>query len=67
MTNFDENELQIKKNLLTLVRSNKPGLQIQNLQDCWLLIDRDLGPQDILLYPKRVLYQVTIGSINPVL
>ena len=67
MTNFDEHEIQIKKSLLTLVRSNKLGLQIQNLQDCCLLIDRDLGPQDILLYPKLVLYQVTVRSINLVL
>ena len=30
MTNFDKHELQIDKSLLTLVRSNKPGPNLDN-------------------------------------
>ena len=67
MTIFDEHEPRVNKSLLTLVRSNKPGLQIRDLQGCWLLIDGDLGPQDILLYPKLVLDQIIAGYINLVL
>ena len=43
MTIFDEHEPQVNKSLLSLVRSNKLGLQIRDLQGCWFLIDGDLG------------------------
>lgn len=67
MAIFSEHEPRVDKSLLTLVRSDKPGLQIRDMQGRWLLVDGDLGPQDILLYPGLALYQATAGYISPAL
>ncbi len=38
------------KGLLTLLKSDKSGLQIRDLQGRWIVVDADLGPQDMVLY-----------------
>ena len=43
MAIFSEHEPQVDKSLLTLVRSDKPGLQIRDMQGRWILVDGDLG------------------------
>eukprot|EP00252_Welwitschia_mirabilis_P018984 TRINITY_DN4272_c0_g1_i1.p1 TRINITY_DN4272_c0_g1~~TRINITY_DN4272_c0_g1_i1.p1 ORF type:complete len:478 (+),score=94.40 TRINITY_DN4272_c0_g1_i1:707-2140(+) len=67
MAIFGDHEPQVDKSMLTIVRSDKPGLHIRDMQGRWLLVDSDLGPQDILLYPGLALHQATAGYISPAL
>uniref|UniRef100_A0A7I4C2E7 Isopenicillin N synthase-like Fe(2+) 2OG dioxygenase domain-containing protein n=1 Tax=Physcomitrium patens TaxID=3218 RepID=A0A7I4C2E7_PHYPA len=53
------------KGLLTLMKSDKPGLQIRDLQGRWFVVDADLGPQDMILYTGTSLYQATGGYLSP--
>lgn len=53
------------KGLLTLLKSDKPGLQIRDLQGRWFVVDADLGPQDMVLFTGMSLYQATGGYLNP--
>ncbi|KAM3365905.1 hypothetical protein ACQJBY_015485 [Aegilops geniculata] len=41
------------------------GLYIKDLHGCWILVDGDLGPHDIVVYPGLALYQETSGYVNP--
>ncbi len=38
------------KGLLTLLKLDKFGLQIRDLQRLWIVVDVDLGPQNMVLY-----------------
>uniref|UniRef100_A0ACD5UMA5 Uncharacterized protein n=6 Tax=Avena sativa TaxID=4498 RepID=A0ACD5UMA5_AVESA len=62
---FSEQEQQIDKSLLTLVKSDRSGLYIKDLHGRWILVDGDLGPHDIVVYPGLALYQETAGYVNP--
>ncbi|EMS53113.1 hypothetical protein TRIUR3_26728 [Triticum urartu] len=62
---FSEQEQQIDKALLTLVKSDRSGLYIKDLHGRWILVDGDLGPHDIVVYPGLALYQETSGYVNP--
>ncbi|KAF7008322.1 hypothetical protein CFC21_023098 [Triticum aestivum] len=62
---FSEQEQQIDKTLLTLVKSDRSGLYIKDLHGRWILVDGDLGPHDIVVYPGLALYQETSGYVNP--
>jgi isopenicillin N synthase-like dioxygenase len=53
------------KGLLTLLKSDKSGLQIRDLQGRWIVVDADLGPQDMVLYSGLSLYQATGGYLSP--
>lgn len=53
------------KGLLTLLKSDKPGLQIRDIQGRWFVADADLGPQDMVLFTGLSLYQATGGYLNP--
>jgi isopenicillin N synthase-like dioxygenase len=53
------------KGLLTLLKSDKPGLQIRDLQGRWFVVDADLGPQDMVLFTGMSLYQATGGYMSP--
>jgi isopenicillin N synthase-like dioxygenase len=53
------------KGLLTLHKSDKPGLQIRDLQGHWIIVDAELGPQDMVLYSGLSLYQATGGYLPP--
>lgn len=64
---FDQQEPHIDKGLLTLTKSDRPGLHIRDIQGRWLLADGDLGPQDMILYTGLALYQATAGYISPAL
>ncbi|XP_057862127.1 uncharacterized protein LOC131070569 [Cryptomeria japonica] len=64
---FGGHDPDVDKSFLTLVRSDKPGLQIRDIHSRWILVDGDLGPQDIIVYPGLALYQATAGYINPAL
>ncbi|XP_062189844.1 uncharacterized protein LOC133892875 [Phragmites australis] len=62
---FSEQEQHIDKTLLTLVKSDKSGLYIKDLHGHWILVDGDLGPHDVVVYPGLALYQETAGYVNP--
>ncbi|CAM0905941.1 unnamed protein product [Alopecurus aequalis] len=62
---FPDQEQQIDKTLLTLVKSDRSGLYIKDLHGRWILVDGDLGPHDIVVYPGLALYQETTGYVNP--
>uniref|UniRef100_A0A453BG20 Isopenicillin N synthase-like Fe(2+) 2OG dioxygenase domain-containing protein n=1 Tax=Aegilops tauschii subsp. strangulata TaxID=200361 RepID=A0A453BG20_AEGTS len=61
---FSEQEQQIDKTLLTLVKSDRSGLYIKDFHGRWILVDGDLGPHDIVVYPGLALYQETSGYVN---
>lgn len=62
---FSEQEQQIDKTLLTLVKSDRSGLYVKDLNGRWILVDGDLGPNDVVVYPGLALYQETAGYVNP--
>lgn len=64
---FPEQEHQVEKSLITLVKSDRAGLHIKDFHGRWLLVDGDLGPQDALVYPGLALYQATAGYVSPAL
>lgn len=64
---FDHKEPQTDKGLLTLMKADRPGLHVRDIQGRWLLADGDLGPQDMILYTGLALYQATAGYISPAL
>jgi len=52
------------KGLLTLLKLDKFGLQIQDLQGLWIVVDVDLGPQNMVLYSRLIIYQTIGGYLN---
>jgi isopenicillin N synthase-like dioxygenase len=54
----------MNKGLLTLLKLDKFGLQIRDLQVWWIVVDVDLGPQDMVLYLGLFLYQATDGYFS---
>jgi isopenicillin N synthase-like dioxygenase len=52
------------KGLLTLLKLNKFGFQIQNLQGWWIVVDVDLGPQNMVLYLRLFFYQTINGYFS---
>ncbi len=52
------------KGLLTLLKLDKSRLQIRDLQGLWIVVDVDLGPQDMVLYLGLSLYQTTGGYFS---
>ncbi|PKA62808.1 hypothetical protein AXF42_Ash019391 [Apostasia shenzhenica] len=64
---FPDQEHQVDKSLITLVKSDKAGLHIKDYHGRWMLVDGDLGPQDAIVYPGLALYQATAGYVSPAL
>lgn len=64
---YPDQEHQIDKGLITLVKSDRPGLHIKDFHGHWILVDGDLGPQDAIIYPGLALYQATAGYVGPAL
>ncbi|CAD6223756.1 unnamed protein product [Miscanthus lutarioriparius] len=62
---FSEQEQQIDKTLLTLVKPDRSGLYVNDLHGRWILVDGDIGPHDVVVYPGLALYQETAGYVNP--
>ncbi|GAB4836686.1 hypothetical protein Ancab_001599 [Ancistrocladus abbreviatus] len=62
---FPEQEHPIDKSLISIIKSDKPGLHIRDCQGDWVLVDGDLGPQEAVVYPGLALYQATAGNISP--
>lgn len=62
---FPGQEQQIDKTLLTLVKSDRSGLYVKDLHGQWILVDGDIGPHDVVVYPGLALYQETAGYVNP--
>ncbi|XP_074296351.1 uncharacterized protein LOC141626422 isoform X2 [Silene latifolia] len=64
---FSHQQHPSDKSLISIVKSDKPGLHIRDFQGHWVLVDADLGPQEAVMYPGLALYQATAGRINPAL
>lgn len=64
---FPDNEHQVDKSLVTLVKSDRPGLHIKDFHGRWVLVDGDLGPQEAIIFPGLALYQATAGYVSPAL
>jgi hypothetical protein len=64
---YPDHENQVDKSLISLVKSDKPGLHIRDLHGRWVPVDVDLGPQEAIVYPGLALYQATAGYVNPAL
>ena len=62
---FSDQDQQMDKTFLTLVRSDRSGLYIKGMHGHWILVDGDLGPNDVVVYPGLALYQETAGYVNP--
>ncbi|XP_065865144.1 uncharacterized protein [Euphorbia lathyris] len=62
---YPDNENQVDKSLLCLVKSDKAGLHVRDFHGRWVLVDGDLGPREAIVYPGLALYQATAGYINP--
>ncbi|CAN6218882.1 unnamed protein product [Urochloa humidicola] len=62
---FSDQDQQMDKTLLTLVRSDRSGLYVKDMHGRWILVDGDLGPHDVVVYPGLALYQETAGYVNP--
>jgi hypothetical protein len=62
---FTDQDQQMDKTLLTLVRSDRSGLYVKDMHGHWILVDGDLGPNDVVVYPGLALYQETAGYVNP--
>ncbi|KAJ8542757.1 hypothetical protein K7X08_005280 [Anisodus acutangulus] len=58
---------QVDRSLVTIVKSDKPGLHVRDFHGHWVLVDGDLGPQEAIVYPGLALYQATAGYISPAL
>ncbi|XP_050224254.1 uncharacterized protein LOC126673957 isoform X2 [Mercurialis annua] len=64
---YPDHENQVDKSLISLVKSDSVGLHVRDFHGRWVLLDGDLGPQDVVVYPGLALYQATAGYINPAL
>lgn len=64
---FPEHDHQGEKSLITLIKSDRPGLHIKDFHGRWVLVDGDLGPQDAIVYPGLALYQATAGYVSSAL
>lgn len=64
---FSDHEHHVDKSLLSIVKSDKAGLYIKDYHGHWLLVDGDLGPQDVVVYPGLALYQATAGYVSAAL
>lgn len=62
---FSDQEHQVDRSLITLVKSDKAGLHVRDFHGRWVLVDGDLGPQEAIVYPGLALYQATAGYISP--
>ncbi|KAI3921420.1 hypothetical protein MKW98_013354 [Papaver atlanticum] len=62
---FSDHEHQVDKGLITLVKSDKPGLHIRDIHGNWMLVDADLGPHEAIVYPGLALYYATAGYVTP--
>ncbi|GAA0174658.1 hypothetical protein LIER_41764 [Lithospermum erythrorhizon] len=62
---FADHEHQVDKSLITLVKADKAGLHVRDFQGRWILVDGDLGPQELIVYPGLALYRSTAGYVSP--
>ncbi|KAL2622055.1 hypothetical protein R1flu_002260 [Riccia fluitans] len=62
---FDDHEPHAEKGFLTLLKSDKPGIHIRDMNGRWILADAELGPADMVLYTGLSLYQATAGYLSP--
>ncbi|KAJ7948910.1 2-oxoglutarate (2OG) and Fe(II)-dependent oxygenase superfamily protein [Quillaja saponaria] len=67
MVMYPDQDHQFDKCLISLVKSDKAGLQIRDCHGRWILVDGELGPQEVVVFPGLALYQATAGYVNPAL
>ncbi|QHO28814.1 uncharacterized protein DS421_7g219930 [Arachis hypogaea] len=64
---YPDQDHHVDKGLISIVKSDKAGLQVRDFQGRWILVDGDLGPQEAVVYPGLALYQATAGYVSPAL
>ncbi|GFP97881.1 hypothetical protein PHJA_001932200 [Phtheirospermum japonicum] len=62
---FSDDNTQVDRTLLTLLKSDRAGLHVRDFHGHWVLADGDLGPREVIVYPGLALYQATAGYISP--
>ena len=64
---FHDQELNhhVDKSLITVIKSDKCGFHVRDQHGHWVLVDGDLGPQEVIVYPGLALYQATAGYVSP--
>ncbi|KAL3851052.1 hypothetical protein ACJIZ3_012934 [Penstemon smallii] len=62
---FPDHDHQVDRSLLTLVKPDKAAMHVRDFHGHWVLVDGDLGPQEVIVYPGLALYQATAGYIDP--
>ncbi|XP_024545389.1 uncharacterized protein LOC9644798 isoform X2 [Selaginella moellendorffii] len=62
---YDGHDQNADKGLVTLMKSDKHGLEIRDMHGRWHLADGGLGPQDVVLFCGLSLYQATGGHVTP--
>ncbi|KAJ3683214.1 hypothetical protein LUZ60_013441 [Juncus effusus] len=58
-------EQQVDKTLITIVKSEKACLNVKDSNGFWVLVDENLGPQELVVYAGLALYQLTAGGLGP--
>ncbi|GAQ91799.1 hypothetical protein KFL_008570030 [Klebsormidium nitens] len=56
-------DTHIDQGLLTFVTSDKPGLEVFS-KGSWTLVDADLAPDELVLFPGQALTEATAGLIT---
>ncbi|KAL8158828.1 hypothetical protein V2J09_000365 [Rumex salicifolius] len=64
---FSEQQHLSDKSLLSIVKSDKAGLHVRHFQGHWVLVDAEISPEEVIVYPGLALYQATAGYISPAL
>ncbi|KAL3614871.1 hypothetical protein CASFOL_040532 [Castilleja foliolosa] len=62
---FSDDNTQVDRTLLTIIKSDRAGLHVRDFHGHWVLVDGDLGPREVIVYPGLALYQATAGYISP--
>ncbi|CAH9052985.1 unnamed protein product [Cuscuta epithymum] len=61
---LSDHEHQVDRSLLTILKTDRPGLHVRDFHGRWVLVDADLGPQEAIIYTGLALYQATAGNIS---
>ncbi|KAL8208973.1 hypothetical protein R6Q57_008385 [Mikania cordata] len=64
---FPDHDPQVDKSVISIMKSDKGGFHIKDLNGRWVLVDGDLGPQEAVVYPGLALYHATAGYVSPAL
>ncbi|KAF6163504.1 hypothetical protein GIB67_002509 [Kingdonia uniflora] len=64
---FPDHEYQVDKSFITIIKSDRAGLHVRDFHGRMVLLDGELGPQEVIVYPGLALYQASAGAVSPAL